>query len=435
LDEYIDMWKRSKTPYDFALYWDEWHKKDLTDFILRDRNHPSVIIWSIGNEVVEQWFKEDTTGVQITNELAGIVKNLDATRPVTANWNDPSPGNPMFLSKSLDLLGFSYHQNDFESFLTTYPGRKFLGTETTSALETRGHYDMPSDSIRRWPTRWDIPFNEGNPDNTISAYDNVSAPWGSTHEETWKIIKKHDYLSGMFVWTGFDYLGEPTPYGWPSRSSYFGIIDLAGFPKDCYYMYQSEWTDKPVLHVFPHWNWEKGQTIDVWAFFNCDEVELFLNGESQGVRKKEGDDLHAMWRLTYAPGTLKAVGRTGGKEVLTQVINTTGVAEKIKLTADRTTISADGRDLSFITVDILDNNGNLVPSADDRVDFEVTGNGFIAGVDNGCQTSLEPFKANFRKAFNGKCLVVIQSSGMPGTIQLTAKSGNLEEAAIEIKAK
>jgi beta-galactosidase len=434
MDEYIDMWKHGKTTYDFSLYWDDWHKRDLTDFILRDRNHPCVIIWSIGNEITEQWIKDDTTGVPITKELAGIVRSLDRTRPVTANWNNPHQNNPMFLSDSLDLLGFSYDLADYSIFQQLYPGKKFIGSETTSALATRGHYDMPSDSIRRWPTRWDIPFNEGNPDNTVSAYDNVSAPWGSTHEETLKVIKKYDFLSGQFIWTGFDYLGEPTPYGWPSRSSYFGIIDLAGFPKDCYYMYQSEWTDKPVLHLFPHWNWTKGQTIDVLAYFNCEEVELFLNDESQGIRKKEGDALHAMWRLTYVPGTLKAIGRTGGKEVITQVINTAGEPEKIQLTADRTSIAADGSDLSFIMVDILDTNGNLVPYADNLVNFEVTGNAFIAGVDNGCQTSMEPFKANYRKAFNGKCLVVVQSNGKPGTITLNAKSGNLEGASVEIKA-
>ena len=176
---------------------------------------------------------------------------------------------------------------------------------------------MPSDSIRRWPTRWDIQFTGGNTDLTCSAYDNVSASWGSTHEETWKVIKKYNYLSGQYIWTGFDYLGEPTPYPWPARSSYFGIIDLAGFPKDSYYMYQSEWTDKPVLHIFPHWNWKKGDTVDVWAYYNqADEVELFLNGKSLGIKKKQGDDLHVWWRVTYEPGTLKAISRKNGQTVL-----------------------------------------------------------------------------------------------------------------------
>ena len=435
MDEMFDMWKRGKNPYDFSLYWDEWHERDMRDLVLRDRNHPSVFVWSIGNEVVEQWYKEDSTGVLITEELAGIVRSLDTSRPITANWNDPYPHNAMLLSDALDLVGFSYHQSEFASFPDMYPGKKFIGSETTSALATRGQYDMPSDSIRRWPVRWDIPFTEGNPDNTVSAYDNVSAPWGSTHEETWKIIKKYDYLSGFYVWTGFDYLGEPTPYGWPSRSSYFGIVDLAGFPKDCYYMYQSEWTDNPVLHIFPHWNWNEGDTVDVWAYFNCEEVELFLNGLSQGTKKEAGDDLHVMWRVAYTPGTIKAIGRTGGKEILTRIINTAGEPAKINLTADHSVIKADGKDLSFITVDIQDANANLVPDADNLVNFELTGDAIIAGVDNGCQTSHEPFKANYRKAFNGKCLVVVQSGEKAGEIVLTAQSEGLEGASIRFKTK
>ena len=183
----------------------------------------------------------------------------------------------------------------------------------------------------------------------------MQTPWGSTHEATWKIIKKHDYLSGMYVWTGFDYIGEPTPYEWPSISSYFGIIDLAGFPKDVYYMYQSEWSDKTVLHIFPHWNWEVGQTVDVWAYYNnADEVELFLNGKSVGIRSKKNDDLHVMWRVPFQSGTLKAISRKAGKVVMEKEIHTAGAASKLQLTADRNTIKADGNDLSFITVDILE---------------------------------------------------------------------------------
>ena len=435
MDEAFDMWKTKKTEFDYALDWDKWYKRDLEDMILRDRNHPSVIIWSIGNEVMEQWIRDDSIGIVLTKELTKIVKNLDSTRPVTAACNGPEPENPLIKANVLDLIGFNYHQHLFEDFPKTYPNKKFIATETTSALATRGHYDMPSDSIRRWPKRWDLPLTEGNPDNTCSAYDNCSAPWGSTHEETWKIIKKHDFLSGMFIWTGFDYLGEPTPYSWPSRSSYFGIVDLAGFPKDVYYMYQSEWTDKPVLHVFPHWNWKEGQLIDVWAYTNCDEVELFLNGKSMGTKRKTGDDIHLMWRLKFTPGILKAVGRKDGKEILTREIKTADKPYKIFLEADRNVIKADGKDLSFVTVKILDKDGTLVPYADNLVNFEITGEGKIAGVDNGSQTSHEPFKANYRKAFNGLCLAVIQSNGKAGKIKLTAKSENLLPASIEIEAK
>ena len=435
MDEAFDMWKKKKTAYDYSLDWDEWHRRDLEDMILRDRNHPSVFIWSIGNEVVEQWDKQDSSGSVIAKELATIVKKLDPTRPITSNCNDQSPLNPVIKSDALDLIGYSYGHEKFTEFPKTYPGKRFIASETTSALATRGHYDMPSDSVRRWPERWDKPFTEGNPDNTCSSYDNCSAPWGSTHEETWKIIKKHEFLSGMYIWTGFDYLGEPTPYGWPSRSSYFGIVDLAGFPKDAYYMYQSEWTDKPVLHVFPHWNWNEGDTVDVWSYTNCEEVELFLNGASHGTKKKVGDDLHLMWRLTFAPGTLKAIGRTSGKEILTREINTAGAPAKIVLEADRNAIAADGLDLSFVTVEVLDETGTLVPHADNLINFEISGEGKIAAVDNGSQTSDEPFKANYRQAFNGLCLAVVQSLEKPGKITLKATSEGLQEAVIVIDAK
>ena len=437
MDESFDMWKKQKSPFDYHLDWDKWHKKDLEDFIKRDRNHPSVFIWSIGNEIPEQWASEkDSSGIAIAKELAGIVRSLDSTRPVTAGLNEPYPHNALFRSRELDLIGFNYHHQDYASFHKSFPGEKFIATETTSALQTRGHYDMPSDSIRRWPKRWDEVFKDGNPDLTVSAYDNVSAPWGSTHEETWKIMKKYDHLSGMFIWTGFDYLGEPTPYTWPARSSYFGIIDLAGFPKDVYYLYQSEWTSKPVLHVFPHWNWEAGKTVDVWAYYNnADEVELFLNGRSVGVKKKVGDDLHVMWRLKYEPGVLRAVSRKGGREVLSREINTAGNAAKIELIADRNSISADGEDLSFVTVRILDAAGNLVPNADNLVKFKIEGEGFIASVDNGSPTSHEPFKANYRKAFNGLALAIIQSNGNQGKIKINAVSEGLQQATLDLMAK
>lgn len=438
MDEAFDMWKKKKTEFDYSLDWDEWHRRDLEDMVLRDRNHPSVFIWSIGNEIIEQW---DSTGIAITRELVSIVKNLDKTRPVTSNLNDPQPNNFLYKSGSLDLVGFSYHQQDFEAFPKNFPEQKFIGSETVSALASRGFYDMPSDSIRRWPKRWDLLFNEGNPGNTCSSYDNCSAPWGSTQEETFKLIKKYDFLSGQYIWTGFDYLGEPTPYNWPSRSSYFGIIDLAGFPKDAFYLYQSEWTNKPVLHIFPNWNsenfinWKHGEDVDVWAYTNCEEVELFLNDKSLGTKRKTGDDLHLMWRVPFSPGTLKAIGRTNGKEILIQEIKTAGAPAKIFLEADRKKINADGKDLSFVTVKILDDKNVFVPYADNLVNFEISGEGKILGVDNGSQTSLESFKANHRKAFNGLCLVVVKSEKSAGKILLKASSNGLQSSSIEIQTK
>jgi beta-galactosidase len=433
MDEMFDMWKKKKSEFDYSMYWDEWHKRDLEDFIVRDRNHPSVIIWSIGNEILEQW---DSTGTPIAKELAGIVRNLDDTRPITTANNDPKPHNNIIKSGALDLIGYNYNQQDYPTFLERFPNQKFIATETTSALETRGHYDMPSDSVRRWPIAWDKPFTQGNPDNTVSAYDNVSAPWGSTHEETLRIMKKYDFLSGMFIWTGFDYLGEPTPYGWPSRSSYFGIVDLAGFPKDSYYLYRSEWTNYPVLHIFPHWNWTEGQTIDVWAYYNqADEVELFLNDKSMGVKRKDGDELHVMWRLKFIPGTIRAISRKNGQEVLRKEIKTAGKPARVVLEADRSKLKAGGDDLSFITVKILDANGNVVPDADNLIKFTLQGEGILAGVDNGDPVSHDPFKADQRKAFHGLCLVVVRTKAKKGVITVKASSEGLGASTLNLTSQ
>jgi len=429
MNDIFDMWEKKKSPYDYALYWKEWHERDLQDLIRRDRNHPSVFIWSIGNEILEQW---DTSGYRVTPALVKIVKDLDTTRPVTAACNPPSPWNHVATSGVLDLQGYNYAHKEYEKFHETFPGQKFIATETVSGLMTRGYYDMPSDSIRRWPTAWDKPFTTGNPDHTVSSYDNVSAPWGSTHEETWKVMKKHNYLSGQYIWTGFDYLGEPTPYGWPSRSSYFGIIDLAGFPKDIYYLYKSEWTDEPVLHIFPHWNWEENQLIDVLAYTNFEEVELFLNGSSLGTKKKGPEDLHLTWRLNFKPGTLRAVGRSGGQPNLEKVIHTASQPARLTARPDRSSIKADGMDLSFVTIEVTDKDGNLVPYADNLVKFSIEGEAFIAGVDNGDPVSHESFKADNRKAFYGKCLVVVQSKKSRGKVVVTASAEGLEPAVVTL---
>jgi beta-galactosidase len=432
MDEAFDCWEWKKAKYDYHLFFKEWHKRDLEDQIKRDRNHPSVIIWSIGNEIPQQ---SDTSALRLAPELAGIVRSLDNTRPITTANDRPDTSNKIIKSGAIDLIGYNYHEYNYATFHDRYPGKKFIATETTSGLETRGYYEQPSDSIRIWPS-YNKGVKSGNPDNTVSAYDNTRPPWGSTHEATWKVMKKYDFLSGMFIWTGFDYLGEPTPYSWPSRSSYFGIIDLAGFPKDVYYMYQSEWTNKPVLHIFPHWNWEPGKLIDVWAYYNnADEVELFLNGKSLGVKRKNGDDLHIMWRVKYEAGTLKAVSRKNGKVVLTREIHTAGAPAKIELVADRKQIKAGGKDLSFITVRILDKNGNVVPTADNLVNFKINGQGFIASVDNGDEVSHDPFKADYRKAFNGLALAIVQAKEKAGTITFTATSQGLQSASLTLQTK
>jgi beta-galactosidase len=438
MDEAFDMWQKKKNKFDYYLDFAAWHKKDLEDMILRDRNHPSIFMWSIGNEIREQF---DSTGIAITRELVDIVKRLDNTRPVTSALTETDTAkNFIYQSNALDVIGWNYNQQNFPEFLKKYPGKIFIGAETTSALATRGHYDMPSDSIRVWPPKGKKEVENVNGDWTVSAYDNVKAGRGSTHEETWKIIKKYDFLSGLFVWTGFDYLGEPTPYPWPARSSYFGIVDLAGFPKDVYYMYQSEWTNKPVLHIFPHWNWpqapvgEPGKIIDVWAYYNnADEVELFLNGKSLGIRKKINDDLHVMWRVPFEAGTVKAISRKNGKTVLTTEIKTAGKPAKIELTADRKIIRADGKDLSFITARILDKDGNMVPGADDLIEFSISGNANIAATDNGYQADTGSFTSHKRRAWKGMALVIVKSSSKKGNSTLIASSPGLYSGTIALK--
>ena len=463
MDESFDMWRRKKTQNDYARFFDEWHERDLADLVMRDRNHPSILMWSIGNEVLEQWSsaeadtltleqanlilnaghdastlaKEGELSVNslLTRHLAEIVRKLDDTRPITAGCNEPDPGNHLFKSGAIDIIGFNYHHQWVKDVPRNFPGKPFIFSESVSALQTRGFYMMPSDSVYVAPKEWWLPYTD--PSFKCSAYDNMHASWSSTHEETWDVVKHNDFVGGQFIWTGFDYIGEPTPYAFPARSSYFGIIDLAGFPKDSYYMYQSEWTEKPVLHLFPHWNWIEGQTIDMWCYYNqADEVELFINGKSQGVRKKaDSHQYHVMWRVTFEPGEVKVVARKDGKQVREQVIRTAGAPDHIRLTSDRNAIYANGKSLAFVTVEIVDKEGNVCPNAENQVFFSVEGNATIAGVDNGLQTSMERFKADNRKAFAGKCLVVLQAKKNSGSIRLTAKGVDLRQATLELKAE
>lgn len=430
MNETFDEWAMGKTKHGYAEIWEQWHEQDLQDHIRRDRNHPSVIIWSIGNEILEQWHPQ---GTEMTQKLVAIVKNLDPTRPITAGNNDPVPANTLIRSGLLDLIGYNYKHHTFKNFPTAFPTKAFIATETTSALATRGSYDLPSDSMRIWPVRWDVKFEDGNPDNTCSAYDNCHTPWGSSHQASWLPVKEHDFLSGLFIWTGFDYLGEPTPYQWPSRSSYFGIVDLAGFPKDAYYMYKSEWTEDTVLHVFPHWNWQPGQMVDVWAYFNhADEVELFVNDVSKGIRKREDQNLHAMWRLPFEPGTVKAVSRNEGTLVKEVLSITAGKPARIMATADREILSKGGDDLSFITIDITDENGVLVPDASNSVSIAISGDASVAGVDNGDPTSHHNFQATAITAFHGKCLAIVRAGKTKGKVYITFKSEGLFSTTVAL---
>lgn len=448
MDESFDMWHRRKTQNDYARFFDEWHERDLSDLILRDRNHPSILMWSIGNEVLEQWSyadadtltleqanlilnaghdastlaKDGETSVNtlLADHLADIVRRYDTTRPITAGCNEPSPNNHLFKGKALDIVGFNYHHQGIKDVPKNFPGRPFIMTESVSALQTTGFYTMPSDSVIKAPKEWWLPYTD--PSFKCSSYDNMHASWSSTHEETWDVVKHTPYVGGQFIWTGFDYIGEPTPYSYPARSSYFGIIDLAGQPKDVYYMYQSEWTNRPVLHLFPHWNWLDGEQIDMWCYYNqADEVELYINGESQGVRRKaDSHQYHVMWRVTFEPGEVKVVARKDGKEVRQQTIHTAGQPHHLQLSIDY-----QGKNTTFVKVEVVDENGNRCPWAENQVFFDTDAT--IIGVDNGNQTSLERFKDNKRKAFFGRCFVVLDGHGT-----LKAKSYGLPTATIKL---
>jgi beta-galactosidase len=377
----------------------------------------------------------------LTRHLADIVKRYDTTRPILAGCNEPDPNNHLFKSGAIDIIGFNYHHQWVKDVPKNFPGKPFIFSESVSALQTRGYYKMPSDEITWAPQEWWLPYTD--PSYMCSAYDNMHASWSSTHEETWDVVKHNAFVGGQYIWTGFDYIGEPTPYGFPARSSYFGVIDLAGFPKDTYYMYQSEWTTKPVLHLFPHWNWLEGQQIDMWCYYNnADEVELFINGKSQGVRRKTGEqpegrydmhntkaklnsEYHVGWRVTFNPGEVKVVARKDGHVVGEQTIKTAGAPARIRLSKDY-----QGKNTTFITAEVVDKDGNLCPWADDMIYFISEGDGKILGTDNGCQTSMENFKAPQRKAFFGKCMVVVSGNG-----SITAKSPMLQSDVIEFKVK
>ena len=448
MDESFDMWHRRKTQNDYARFFDEWHERDLSDLILRDRNHPSILMWSIGNEVLEQWSSADadtltleqanlilnaghdastlakdgetSVNTLLADHLADIVRRYDTTRPITAGCNEPSPDNHLFKGKALDIVGFNYHHQGIKDVPKNFPGRPFIMTESVSALQTTGFYTMPSDSVIKAPKEWWLPYTD--PSFKCSSYDNMHASWSSTHEETWDVVKHTPYVGGQFIWTGFDYIGEPTPYSYPARSSYFGIIDLAGQPKDVYYMYQSEWTNRPVLHLFPHWNWLDGEQIDMWCYYNqADEVELYINGKSQGVRRKaDSHQYHVMWRVTFEPGEVKVVARKDGKEVRQQTIHTAGQPHHLQLSIDY-----QGKNTTFVKVEVVDENGNRCPWAENQVFFDTDAT--IIGVDNGNQTSLERFKDNKRKAFFGRCFVVLDGHGT-----LKAKSYGLPTATIKL---
>ena len=456
MDEAMDMWRKRKTRYDYARFFDEWHVRDVQDFVKRDRNHPSVVMWSVGNEILEQSDSssddianltpeqandllnfihslgqsdpsENNPNILLTRHMAQLIRDLDSTRAITAGCNGVWPGNNLLRSGALDVYGFNYHPQLYDSCRVWFPGKPLIGSETVSSLNSRGVYFQPSTDKKKLPSRgWQYTAEgEVDWDHQVTAYDACCAPWADYHEDAWIAVRDRDFIAGTFIWTGFDYLGEPTPYGWPSRSSYFGVVDLAGFPKDAYWLYQSEWTDRTVLHLFPHWNWQPGEPVDIWAYYNnADEVELFVNGESWGRQSKTRDVLHVQWNaVPFEPGSIEVVSYKGGKEVARDARYTAGAPVALRLTPDRTTIEADGYDLSYVTVEALDADGRVVPTASDLLHFSVSGDGELVGVDNGNAADTLSLKGSDKALFSGKALAVVRSRrGQRGVATLSVTS-------------
>jgi Beta-galactosidase/beta-glucuronidase len=416
MDEAFDCWETGKTTNDYHLYFNSWAQIDLQAMVTRDRNHPSIIMYSIGNEI-------PSPTVATATKLKNWVKDVDSTRPVT--WGcfaaDMGDATHQAVASALDLVGYNYFPYTYDGGHSSHPEWKMFGSETSSAVRSRGVY--------KTPTNKNILTDS---DNQCSSYDNSVVSWGNSAESSYNEINKRNYMAGEFVWTGFDYIGEPTPYGWPAKSSYFGIVDTCGFPKDIYYFYQSKWSTKPMVHILPHWNWSAGTNVEVWAYSNCDTVELFLNGTSLGS-KSVGTSGHLAWNVPWASGTLRAKGTKGGTVVYDEVV-TAGAASKVQLKPDRTSVKADGKDLIYIETDITDSNNVTVPTADNAVNFSISGPGVIVGVDNGNPISTESYKANSRKAFSGKCLVIVQPTKVNGTIVVTASSNGLSSASVSINS-
>jgi beta-galactosidase len=408
MDEAFDMWYGSKTDHDYARFFRDWSDRDITDMVARDLNHPAIIIWSIGNEVPQ-------AGDQaVVNQLTADIHAKDTTRPIGqafAAWAFDEGSAALE-----DVVGINYAPDKYDSVHTSHPTWKIFASESSSGLRSRGIY---------------------NNDNTqCSSYDDNAAGWGATAEQSWKNVNTRDWVAGEFVWTGIDYIGEPTPYEWPAKSSYFGAIDTANFPKDVFYFYQSKWnaSGPAMVHIVPmNWtNWMNGQAVKVLVYSNSDSVELFLNGTSRGSKTLDPGEGKLEWSVPFAAGTLEAKASKGGSVVASDKVQTAGAPTALALKVDRSSIAADGRDLAFVEVDVVDAQGVVVPQASSTIEFAIMGPGTIAGVDNGDPTSHESYKGTSRSAFSGKALAVIQSTTNSGTIKLTATSGTLTGSSVDI---
>ncbi len=395
--------------------------RDLTGLVMRDRNHPCIILWSLCNEQRTQGSPE---GAAMARAMKQRVNELDPTRWVTAAMNGGFTNPDGFISV-LDVAGFNYQPEVYPGFHAQFPLKPMVATEIASEIGTRGIYDL-----HHWDSYW------GDKDRGyVAAYSLNAGPGGQTVENAWLPIATNDFMAGGFVWTGFDYKGEPRPFAWPVVNSHYGFMDICGFPKDSYYYYQSWWTDKPVLHLFPHWNWpgREGQEIPVWVHSNCQEVELFLNGVSQG-RQTVKPYHHLEWKVKYAPGKLVAKGMRDGRPV-EAAVETTGVPAAIRLTADRSALAANGTDLAVVNVAILDAEGRVVPVADNEVTFTLTGPARLIGVGNGDPSSHEPDKASHRRAFNGLAQAIVQTTLKGGKIRLQAEAAGLKTGSVTLTSK
>jgi len=454
-DEAFDTWRIGKKPNDYNKIFNNWHEEDLRAMVRRDRNHPAVFIWSIGNEVPDQ------RNPYLSESLKRIVKSEDYTRPVTSGCDNPASVSSGF-QKTLDVYGINYRLGSYKAFfdLKDNANLPFHSSESASTVSSRGEYFFPL-------VQGDLNNNlPGNGIFQVSSYDLGYPAWATTPDQQWEMLEKYPATMGEFVWTGFDYLGEPTPYSFditdikkisnerrkeeamkwleklgaqeiPSRSSYFGIMDLAGFKKDRFWLYQSKWRpDLPMAHILPHWNWprRKGLVTPVFVYTSGDEAELFLNGKSLGKKKKGQYEYRLRWDdVVYKPGELRVIAYKNDTVWAEDVITTTGKAYQLKMFPDRTGIKADGYDLVFITVRIEDKNNMLVPKSSNLVTFNIEGPGQIVAVDNGDATSHDPFQANYRKAFNGMCLVIIKAEkGKSGIITVNGVSKGLKKASVQI---
>ena len=417
--ESFDGWKEPKVRNGYGLYWDEWWQQDIRNLVLNHRNHPSIIMWRVGNEIPEQWKPE---GVKRYKDLIALCHKYDPSRMVTCGMDQPDGDVWCGFAQVADVPGFNYRLHRYDELFERLPQGFILGSETASTVSSRGHYCFPDT----------IATNKAWPDGQCSGYDVEYCWWSNLPDDDWKMQEDRDWTVGEFVWTGYDYLGEPTPYDeyWPSRSSYFGICDLAGLPKDRYYLYRSHWNKQEhTIHLLPHWTWpdRKGKVTPVYCYTDYPTAELFVNGKSQGRITKNDttrlDRFRLRWRnVVYQPGELKVVVYDeNGNKAGQQIVRTAGKPKRLLLEPERKTIKADGNDLAYITVSLVDKNGTLCPDAANRLEFSVTGAGTYKAACNGDATSLEPFTEPQMSLFHGQLVVVCQAGKKPGVMTLTVK--------------